>query len=147
MPTLPKLVAVFALILLVVGLPILGHFARQKDGHHCALDGVLIEPIYRVRIVDHDQHSYEFCCIKCAQWWLASRGDKPCTVFVRDESGGKEIPSEDAHFVTSTVITMPTTGNTIHVFAEEVDAQKHADKLWGRVLKDGDRPFHQVNGG
>ena len=143
MPTIHKVVAIFALILLIVGLPVLGHFARQKDGHRCALDGVEVEPIYRVVIVDRDKRSYEFCCIKCAQWWLASRPQKPWIVFVTDESSGQEIPSKDGHFVRSTIITEPITGNAIHVFADPRDAQKHADNFWGTVLQSPNRPFQE----
>jgi len=144
MSKLFKILVVLGMILVVVGLPIIGHMARQKKENSCALDGVAIEPIYRVRIIDRQIQSYEFCCLKCAQLWLAAHDSTPLAVFVTDETGGKEIPAGQAHYAASTVVTMPTTGNRIHTFARESEAQKHADTFWGRVLRDKDRPFHEL---
>jgi hypothetical protein len=145
MPTLHKTIVVLGLTLIIVGLPVVGHLARQKKEHGCALDGVTIEPIYRVRIVDDHNHSHEFCCLKCAQMWQAAHGGHPRAVLVTDETSGQELSSDQAHFAMSSVITMPTTGNRIHAFAREADAKKHAENFWGRVLKGKDRPFHEMD--
>ena len=144
MPTPFKPIGILGLLLIVVGLPIIGRLARHKEGRGCALDGVAIEPIYRVRIVDRDNRSYEFCCVKCAQLWKAARDTRPITVFVTDETRGQEIPAGQAHFAVSSVVTRPTTLNRIHTFAQEVDAQNHAERFLGRVLKGEDRPFHEL---
>jgi hypothetical protein len=149
MPTLSKTLAILGAILIVVGLPVVGHLARQKGANRCALDGVAIEPIYRVRIRsespgDNHNASYEFCCIKCAQLWLAAHDSKPFAVFVTDETTGQEIQSGQAYFAASSVITRPTTGNRIHAFAQKSDAQKHAENFLGRVLEGKDRPFHEL---
>jgi hypothetical protein len=154
MPSPLKTVTVLGVILIVVGLPIVGHLARQKETDRCALDGVAIEPIYRVRIIsgargrpkpgDIHNASYEFCCIKCAQLWLAAQNSKPLAVFVTDETTGQEIPAGQAHFAASSVITRPTTGNRIHAFAQKSDTQKHAENFLGRVLEGEDRPFHEL---
>jgi hypothetical protein len=141
--TLHKTLVVLGLILIAVGLPVVGRLARQKEGHRCALDGVAIEPIYRVRIVDDHNQSHEFCCVKCAQMWQTAHGGHPSAILVTDETSGQEIPSAQAYFAISSVITRPTTGNRIHAFGWEADAQKHAETFWGRVLRAEDRPFHE----
>src|SRR5207244_7494431 len=84
--TLHKTLVVLGLILIVVGLPVVGRLARQKEGHRCALDGVAIEPIYRVRILDDHNQSHEFCCVKCAQMWRTAHGGHPSAVLVTDET-------------------------------------------------------------
>lgn len=144
MPTRYQAIGILGLLLIVVGLPFIGHHARQKKGPSCALDGIAIEPIYRVRIVDENNRSYKFCCVKCAQLWLAAHDAKPIAVFVTDETGGKEVAAGQAYFAISTIVTESKTLNCIHAFAEEADAQKHADKYWGRVLGGTDRPFHEL---
>jgi hypothetical protein len=127
-----------------VGLPVVGRLARQRVGDRCAIDGVAIEPIYRVRIVDRGNRSHEFCCLKCALLWQSAHEAESSAVFVTDETGGKEVLSRQAYFAVSTVVTMPTTLNRIHAFAEETDAQKHAQTFGGRVLNGADRPFHEL---
>src|SRR5438067_8683004 len=99
---------------LVVGLPFLGHWFRQQHGSRCALDGSMIEPAYRARVVDQGGRSHEFCCVRCAATWLHHRGAKPAAVYVTDEVTGGEIPAEDAVFVRSAVVTAAVTGNRVH---------------------------------
>jgi hypothetical protein len=139
-----KNTAVIGATLVIVSLPILGHLARQKKENCCALDGVAIEPIYRVRIVDRQNQSYEFCCAKCAQLWMEAHDSSYLTVFVTDETSGHDIPAGWASFTTSSVVTIPTTGNRIHAFADERDAQSHAEIFRGRVLTGKERPFHEL---
>jgi hypothetical protein len=123
----------------IVGLPLVGWWARQDAVPRCALDGLDIEPRYRVRVTD-DAGSYEFCCTRCAEQWLA-RHPGPAAVFVTDEAGGDEIDARAATFVRSPVITNRVTGNRVHAFRNRADAEAHARQFGGWVLRDGERPF------
>jgi hypothetical protein len=129
------------LALVVVGLPFAGHWARQGRAGRCALDGDRIDPVYRVRIVDRAGANREFCCILCAERWLALEAAGSSIVYVTDEIGGKELPASDAYFVRSTVVTQPATGNRVHAFARRSDAQRHADEAHGAMLAGGERPL------
>jgi hypothetical protein len=134
------LLVIFALFV-VVGSPFLGNWARRTSEHHCALDDATIQPAYRVRVVDHLEQSHEFCCLRCAELWLKHQSAKPMMIQVTDESSGDEIDASTAFFVRSLVVTTPTTGNRIHVFATRARAEKHAAQFGGRLLQDGERPL------
>jgi hypothetical protein len=128
-------------ILIVVGLPLVGHLARRDTGHGCALDGEKIQPIYRVEIVDHQGERHAFCCLRCAEIWVRKQRAAPQAILVTDETTGRAIDADTAFYVRSTVVTTPTTGNRIHVFAEPTDAEKHANTFSGTVLSESERPF------
>jgi nitrous oxide reductase accessory protein NosL len=119
----------------------LANRARQDRQQGCALDGVRIEPIYRVSIVDDQQHAHEFCCVRCAELWLERQATQPTGIYLTDEASGEEIEAGRAFFVRSSVITKPTTGNRIHVFQQRGDAEKHAARFGGRLLPESERPF------
>ncbi len=127
-------------LLVVVGLPCLGHFWRQRRASRCAFDGLAITPIYRVKLVDQSGHSAEFCCLECALRWQATRGPVE-QVWVTDEISGQQILSQDAIFVRSPVVTTPATGNAVHAFATTADAQRHIRASGGRILLGPGRPF------
>ena len=42
-------------LLVVVALPLAGHWWRQQAQPGCALDGQKIQPIYQVEIIDRDE--------------------------------------------------------------------------------------------
>lgn len=132
-------------IMLVVGVPLAGKWLQPHSGERCALDGVAIEPLYRVRLVDQAGKDYPFCCIQCATVWLAQQPTRPRAVFVTDEITGNEIPASEAYFVRSLVVTMPATGNSIHVFKTMADAQRHADAGGGSILTGAERPFAGIS--
>ena len=128
-------------LLLAAALPGIGHLARRVPAGRCALDGVAIEPLYRVRVEDDQGRDHEFCCIHCAELWLGRQQAKPRAVYVTDEAGGREIDAPSAYFVRSAVDTTPTVGNRVHAFARRADAERHAAAARGRLLSDAERPF------
>jgi hypothetical protein len=128
-------------LLVVVGLPLAGHWARRPPERRCALDGGPLEPHYRVRVVDAEGSACEFCCIRCAEIWLGRQRQPPQAVYVTDEASGQEVEVASAYFVRSLVVTTPTTGNRIHAFRHRADAEKHAAAFGGRVLQGPERPF------
>jgi hypothetical protein len=125
-------------LLVIVGLPIAAKLYRSEQGRGCALDDVAINPSFRVRISGAKSH--EFCCIRCAETWLEHEPN-PLAIYVTDEQTGREIKIGAAHFVRSSVITTPTSGNRIHVFKNHSDAEDHAAHFGGTVLEGSDRPF------
>jgi hypothetical protein len=128
-------------LLIVVGLPVLGSWARHRAAENCALDGEPIVAIYQVRIVDAQEQSHKFCCLHCAEIWLSHQTATPRAIWVTDEASGQEIAAADAFFVRSFVETNPATGNRIHTFRTREDAEHHAARFGGRVLEGQDRPL------
>ena len=136
-----RLLLVLAGLLVVVGLPLAGKWARRGAGPRCELNGLAIQPLYQVRVVDRAGASHRFCCARCAARWLARQEDRPRAVYVTDEAGGAEIDCRAAWFVRSTVVTNPITGNRIHAFRGRADAEEHARAYNGEVLTGVERPF------
>jgi hypothetical protein len=125
----------------IVGLPVLGSWARHLSAEKCALDGAALSAIYQVRVVDAQEQTHKFCCLRCAELWLAHETNRPHTVWVTDETTGQEINASEAFFVRSMVETNPATGNRIHTFRMRQDAERHAARFGGRVLEGSDRPW------
>jgi hypothetical protein len=121
-------------------LPIAGNWSRRHAEGHCALDGIKIDPLFRTRIVDARGKSHEFCCIRCAEWWLGHQTIKPRAIYVVDETSGEEISAASAFFVRSLVETNAATANRIHVFCNKANAEKHANLFKGTLLE-SERPF------
>jgi hypothetical protein len=132
---------VLVVVVVAGGLAVAGSWARRTFGARCALDGVRLEPRYRVRVEDDRGQSRDFCCVRCAELWLGERHERPRAVWVTDEVSGREVEAGDAWFVRSTVVTTPTSGNRVHAFREREDAEKHAAAEQGRILTGPDRPF------
>src|SRR5205085_4492845 len=125
----------------VVALPLAGHWARRHTKQGCALDGEKVQPIYQVELVDDQERRHQFCCLRCAEIWLRRQRVAPRAILVTDEASGQAIDSAAACYVRSSVVTTPTTGNRIHVFARRADAEKHAAAFAGAVLSEVERPF------
>jgi hypothetical protein len=136
----PGLCAVVVGIFLVVGVPLIGSWVRRSGPHHCALDGLAIVPATAVRVTDSAGESHEFCCVRCAQRWLA-RTDSSAVVTVTDEVTGTDLDSRAAIFVRCPVVINPVTGNRIRVFREAADADAHVARYGGRVLGPDEWPF------
>ena len=136
----PKKAGLIALILILL-LPLIGAWLRRSGTKGCTLDGAKIEPFYSVRIFDQDNEPFEFCCIRCAELWLARQPAPPSRILVTDEQTGEEIPAADAHYVRSLVVTTPATGNRVHVFKDRNDAEKHAEMFRGTILSDPEKPL------
>jgi hypothetical protein len=130
-------------LLVILGLPLAGKWARRGAAARCELDGVAITPSYRVRALDASGEEHKFCCIRCAALWLRQRPAR--AVFVTDEATGREINATSAWFVRSQVVTAPQADNYLHAFAHRDDAVKHARTARGTVLAASENPF--LNGG
>jgi hypothetical protein len=125
----------------VLGLPALGHWLRARGEPGCALDGVKIEPAYRVEVLDGQGRTRAFCCVRCAQIWLRRQPGRPRAVTVTDEASGQTIDAAAACYVRSGVVTTPTTGNRVHAFRDRADAERHAALFGGTALPPEEGPF------
>jgi hypothetical protein len=128
-------------LLVIVGLPLLGAWARHTRAMQCSYDGAVIVPLYQVHIVDDRGRAREFCCIECARLWLNRDDAHARTILVTDETTGQAIAAQSAWFVRSRVITVPHTRNRIHAFQAKADAVRHADSASGAILAGADKPF------
>jgi len=128
-------------VLVVVGLPLAGKWMRRHQPPECARDGLPIDALYRVRVDGGADESFEFCCIDCAALWLDQRAATGAAVYVTDEAGTGEVDARAAHFVRSSVVTNPVTGNRVHAFRDLSAAQEHARAFHGQVLHGAARPF------
>lgn len=129
----------FASLAMVVGLPLAGKWVRRHSPPRCDLDGLVIDPLYRVRVVDGSGTEHGFCCIGCASLWLNKRTDRPRAVYVIDEASGEEIDAGSAYLVHSSVVTNPVTGNVVHAFRDRTAAEEHARVFDGWMLTDDER--------
>jgi hypothetical protein len=128
-------------LLVVVGLPLGGHWARRHAEPGCALDGTKLDPLYRIEIIDSEEARHVFCCPRCAQVWLERQPAPPRAITVVDESSGEQIPASTAYYVRSFVVTIPSTGNRIHAFRSRAAAEEHALTHTGTVLLESENPF------
>ncbi|HKI36434.1 MAG TPA: hypothetical protein VKA46_31540 [Gemmataceae bacterium] len=128
-------------LVVVVSLAMVAHWARRDPGTGCALDGMKIDPVYRVEVVDGGGGRHAFCCPTCARLWLKQQPIPPATITVTDEASGEATDAATAHYVRSPVVTTPSTGNRIHVFRSRDDAEKHANTFGGIVLPESEYPF------
>lgn len=135
-----------ASLAIVIGLPLAGKWARRHAPPRCDLDGLTIDPHYRVRVIDGSGTEHGFCCIRCASLWLEKRTDKPRAVYVIDETSGEEIDAGSAYFVHSPVMTNPITGNAVHAFGDRTAAEEHVRVFGGWILTDGERKAIMKNG-
>jgi hypothetical protein len=130
-----------AYLLALTALSLMGHWTRSSAERTCAHDGEVINPLYRVRIVDDHGRDNVFCCIHCAQSWLQHQSTPLRAIWVTDETSGEEIEAASASFVRSAVLTNPSTLNRIHVFRSPSDAEEHARACNGRLLDATETPF------
>ena len=128
-------------MIIVAVVPFAAHWIRGDAEERCAWDGLAVEPVYRVRIVEEPGITYTFCCLQCAERWLDRRNVKPLDIIVTDETSGTELKAPVANYVRSTVATNTITGNRLHVFRTAEDAMKHAEAANGRRLLGAERPF------
>lgn len=136
-----RLTALLVCLGLAILLPLLGSWLRRGGNPGCTLDGQAIDPRYRVRLMDADHQSKDFCCLVCAELWLKRQGKKMKAIYVTDETSGQEIPADEAFFVRSLVFTNKTTQNRVHVFRHRTDAQQHAQQFLGTLLPEDEKPF------
>jgi hypothetical protein len=134
-------VAWAAALLALAALAVVPGRLREHGSERCAFDGALADTASRVRVVDADGRSRAFCSLSCASAWLQEAPPLPRSVFVTDETTGREVRARDAFFVRSAMPgSDPTTGR-IHVFALRADAERHVSAFGGVLLEGGERPL------
>jgi hypothetical protein len=137
----PTIRVVLVSLLLIVGVPAVGSWARRNQSPRCALDGQEIVSTFAVRVTDRAGVSHRFCCVRCAERWLDRNDIRTATVAVTDEVTGAELDARAAVFVRSPVVTNRVTGNRVHAFRDSADAVAHTHEFGGRILGPGARPF------
>ncbi len=101
----------------------------------CAQDGVVVDPDYQVIVSTFDGYNV-FCSVNDAQKYISSLPEPPFGVLVTDEITGDEIPSSNAIFIRSNVITVKTADNNIHVFSDSTAAVSHTRQYEGEFVAD-----------
>ncbi|MDY0058916.1 MAG: hypothetical protein RBU45_03835 [Myxococcota bacterium] len=123
-----------ALALALLGEAIQAQVATRE---RCLLDRLPIQPIYQVRVNQPDGQSLHFGSPRCALSYLERLGTlRDLEVIVTDEVAGRPVPARQAFFVQSEVLTSRQDGNDWHVFADEVEARRHAMRYEGQLLPD-----------
>lgn len=108
---------------------------HRSSLQRCSLDGIRIDPLYEVTIIQEGETSYSFSCVLSAQLWLKGNGEPISSIWVTDETTGEKIRAELAYYVESNVITTPHIGNRIHSFSQEEAAELHAQQYKGKFVK------------
>jgi hypothetical protein len=132
--TTARLSMLAAILLIVIGVPLAGKWLRRNEAPRCEVDGLRVDPLYRVRIVDGAGTSHLNCCVQCARRWLERHDDPHAEVYVTDETSGAEVEARSAYFVDSVVVTNPVTRNSVHAFRQRKDAEEHAKSFGGEVF-------------
>lgn len=131
-------------ILIAIGaIAAIGALMKGRMAARCDYDGTRIQPIYEVDFQFEDGSTKRFCCIVCALMDLKDEEKKLKYITVVDEVSGKKIDDSLATFVESEVITIPHVKNSIHVFAEKSDAERHARQFNGKSIPN---PFRGAMG-
>lgn len=136
-----RTVACVACLGFAILIPLMGVWSRQGRPPGCSLDGVAIQSLYQVWVLDHRGTRHAFCSLACAELWLLHQAHKPQTITVVDEITGAAISADQAYFVRSLVVTQKGGTNRIHVFQELREAENHARLCHGVLLVGKDRPF------
>lgn len=136
-----QLQAFLATAALSVIIALTAQLLRRRSLTRCALDGLPLAQSYAVRLEAADGKSLPFCCVYCAESWIRRSGSPPRRATCTDEVTGKPLDCGVAVFVKSGVITQPTTGNRIHVFARRSEALAHLQQVGGALLQGTERPL------
>lgn len=144
-PAVRAVLLVGAALAALAALPLAAKAIRGPSADRCALNGVEIDPLHAVRVTDAvGDASRRFCCVGCAEAWLAREPRAARTVLVVDEETGREIDARTAWFVRSRVVAVAATESRIHVFATESAARRHAEDFSGTVLSGDDLPLRSA---
>ena len=125
-----------ALVIATTISALVAHSRHVQTSARCSLDGSKIDPLYEVTIIQKDRSSSKFSCVLSAQIWLRENSDQAFSIQVTDEITGEKIAAEDAYYVASELITIPHTGNMIHVFARKAAAELHVRQFNGKLVKE-----------
>ena len=133
-----------ALALALIGaLPLAAERLRPR-AERCAMDGVLVQPAFRVRVVEALGSERTFCGVACAQSWIGHEGAAPARVLV--PAHGREIDARDAWFVETALNRSDGAPDGIRVFDGRDEALRHAEAHGGTLLSGADRPFAGAGG-
>jgi len=125
-----------ALVIATTISALVAHSRHVQTSVRCSLDGSRIEPRYEVTIIQKDRSTSRFSCVLSARIWLGEYSDQVFSIRVTDEITGQKIAAKDAYYVVSELITIPHTGNKIHVFARKAEAELHARQFNGKLVKE-----------
>jgi len=125
-----------ALVIATAICALVAHSRHVQTSARCSLDGSKIERLYEVTIIQKDRSTSKFSCVLSAQIWLRENSDQIFSIQVTDEITGQKIAAKDAYYVRSELITIPHTGNKIHVFARKAEAELHARQFKGKLVKE-----------
>lgn len=123
----------------VAALPLLADSLR-RGAERCAFDGVRIAAPPDARVILRDGTVRAFCCVRCADRWVAVH-HAPAVVRVTDGPTGGEIDAASAWFVRSLATWGGGAPDSIRAFARRGDAERHVRAYGGRLLQGADRPF------
>ncbi len=105
------------------------------------MDGVALDPAFRVRVAEDGGATHAFCGVTCAESWIALRRAVPALVLVTDGVSGRAIDARTAWFVRTLGNVSDGAPDAIRVFERKEDAERHAHAHGGRVLTGSGRPF------
>ncbi|HEX5135359.1 MAG TPA: hypothetical protein VFY93_00170 [Planctomycetota bacterium] len=127
-------------LLCIAALPLV---AGRLRGHvdRCEVDGVALDPAFRVRIEEKDGTMHAFCGITCAEAWIRRKSLVSGSVLVTDGVSGNEVDARSAWFVRTFGNRTDGAPDAIRVFARHEDADRHARAHGGEILVGADRPF------
>lgn len=129
--------------LALVAIATLPLVAERLRGHRerCEMDGVVLNPAFRVRVTGADGTAHGFCGVSCAESWLARSGVSPGTILVTDGVTGCQVDAQAAWYVRTLGNVSDGAPDVVRVFARREDALRHADAHGGRLLAGAERPF------
>ncbi|TDJ73990.1 MAG: hypothetical protein E2O39_05145 [Planctomycetota bacterium] len=104
----------------------------ERRAQRCSLDGNRIAPVHRVDLMAEREVLASFCCVRCASEWPDVRDGSYWRV--RDELTGEVLDANEACFVESGVVTVPSRQDHVHVFASWADALSHVAEFGGERI-------------
>jgi hypothetical protein len=107
---------------------------RGSHPDRCSFDGVSIDRVHRVDLMEDGMVRASFCSVACALAWPKLPASRYWQV--RDEMSGEPIDASRACFVLSRVVTVATRGERIHVFRQWTDAMNHCAQFGGARIAD-----------
>jgi hypothetical protein len=104
----------------------------ERRAQRCSLDGNRIAPVHRVDLMAEREVLASFCCVRCASDWPDVEDGSYWRV--RDELTGEVMDADEACFVESGVVTVPSRQDYVHVFASWADALAHVTEFGGERI-------------
>ena len=138
-------------VLHAVGLLGLAAFAGlaprlREHGERCAMDGVHVDPEFRVRVVEGDGSAEVFCGVECASRWLSKEDPEEVHIVVTDSRTGAELDAASASYVLALATLRDGAPDPIRVFARRGDAERSVAAYGGELLTGKEEPFASWTG-